>query len=111
MRKFFTIAAMALAVMCGAGTAEAQVRFKPVLDPQVMVPRTLKAPRLQRPVKPNMILLPPSAALARALAANPGAKPLGVKLRGQTYVVRLKQGGTITQLGVNPMTGAVTPLP
>ena len=44
-----------------------------------------------------------------AVAANPGAKPLGVKLRGGIYVVRLKQDGTIIQVGVDPATGDVFP--
>ena len=54
--------------------------------------------------------LPPSAAVKRAVAANPGAKPLGVKLRGGIYVVRLRQDGTIIQVGVDPATGDVFPL-
>jgi hypothetical protein len=54
--------------------------------------------------------LPPSAAVKRAVAANPGAKPLGVKLRGGIYVVRLKQDGTIIQVGVDPATGDVFPI-
>ncbi|MFN4141518.1 PepSY domain-containing protein [Aestuariivirga sp.] len=55
-------------------------------------------------------LLPPSAAVKQAMRAVPGAKPLGVKLRGNVYVVRLKQDGTITQIGVDAVTGAVMPL-
>jgi len=54
--------------------------------------------------------LPPSAAVKRAVAANPGAKPLGVKLRNGIYVVRLRQDGTIILVGVDPMTGDVFPL-
>ncbi len=53
--------------------------------------------------------LPPSAAVKLAVAANPGAKPLGVKRRGGIYVVRLKQDGTIIQVGVDPATGDVFP--
>ncbi|WP_373503885.1 hypothetical protein [Aestuariivirga sp.] len=112
MRKFLTIAVVALTAALGAGLADAQVRVKP-MNPNVMVPKAQKAPRVQqvKPVKPNVVLLPPSAALKRAMGTVPNAKPLGVKLRGQTYVVRLKQGGTIKQLSVNSVTGAVTPLP
>jgi hypothetical protein len=54
--------------------------------------------------------LPPSAAVKRAVEANPGAKPLGVKLSGGIYVVRLKQDGTIILVGVDPATGDVFPL-
>jgi hypothetical protein len=54
--------------------------------------------------------LPPSAAVKRAVAAYPGAKPLGVKRRGAIYVVRLRQDGTIIQVGVDPATGDVFPL-
>lgn len=54
--------------------------------------------------------LPPSAAVKLAMAAMPGAEALGVKLRGDTYIVRLKQGGSIVQVGVNAVTGDVTPL-
>ena len=109
MKKFFAIAIIALTAILGSGLSEAQVRINPV-NPNVILPRVLKGPRIQ-PVVPRINMLPPSAALKRAMAMNPGAKPLGVKLRGQTYIVRLKQGGTITQLGVNPVTGAVSPLP
>ncbi len=54
-------------------------------------------------------LLPPSAAVKLALQAVPGAEPLNVKLRGQSYVVRLKQDGTVVQVLVDAVTGAVTP--
>ena len=54
--------------------------------------------------------LPPSAAVKRAAAAYPDAKPLGVKLQGGIYVVRLKQDGTIIQVGVDPATGDVFPV-
>jgi hypothetical protein len=53
--------------------------------------------------------LPPSAAVKLAVAANPGAKPLDVKRRGGIYVVRLKQDGTIIQVGVDRATGDVFP--
>lgn len=54
--------------------------------------------------------LPPSAAVKRAVEANPGAKPLGVKMRNGIYVVRLRQDGTIILVGVDPATGDVFPL-
>jgi hypothetical protein len=54
--------------------------------------------------------LPPSAAVKLAVEANPGAEPLGVKLSGGIYVVRLKRDGTIVQIGVDPATGEVFPL-
>jgi hypothetical protein len=54
--------------------------------------------------------LPPSAAVKLAVAANPGAKPLGVKMSRGIYVVRLRQDGTIIQVGVDPATGDVFPL-
>lgn len=53
--------------------------------------------------------LPPSAAVKLAVAAYPGAEPLGVKRRNGIYVVRLKQDGTIIQVGVDPATGDVFP--
>ena len=55
--------------------------------------------------------MPPSAAVKRAMQATPGAKPLGVKIQGGIYVVRLKQDGTIVQVGVDPVTGDVFPVP
>ena len=54
--------------------------------------------------------MPPSAAVKRAMQAEPGAKPLGVKLRNGIYIVRLKQDGTIVQVGVDPVTGDVFPV-
>ena len=54
--------------------------------------------------------IPPSAAVKLAMQATPGAKPLGVKLQGGIYVVRLKQDGTIVQVGVDPNTGDVFPM-
>lgn len=54
--------------------------------------------------------IPPSAAVKLAMQAMPGAKPLGVSLRGGIYVVRLKQDGSIIQVGVDPASGKVFPL-
>jgi hypothetical protein len=52
----------------------------------------------------------PSQAVKLAMGAAPGAKPLGVSLRGGIYVVRLRQDGSIIQMGVDPATGDVFPL-
>ena len=54
--------------------------------------------------------MPPSAAVKLAMQAMPGAKPLGVSVRGGIYVVRLKQDGSILQVGVDPASGEVFPL-
>jgi uncharacterized membrane protein YkoI len=43
-----------------------------------------------------------------ALQAVPGAEPLGVKLKGDTYVVRLKQDGSVIQVLVDATTGQVS---
>ena len=52
--------------------------------------------------------VPPSDAVKLALQAAPGAEPLGVKLKGDHYVVRLKQGGTVIQVLVDANTGQVS---
>ena len=91
----------------------AQVRIQPNVSQNGMVPRLKIRPRVQkvRPVNPKLILIPPSVALKSAMVTVPNAKPLGVKLKGPLYIVKLKQGGTITQLGVHSVTGAVIRLP
>lgn len=53
--------------------------------------------------------LPPSTAVRLAVAAVPGSEPLGVRLNGSTYVVKLKQDGQVVQVLVDAVTGAVTP--
>jgi hypothetical protein len=50
----------------------------------------------------------PSQAVKLALQAVPGAEPLGVKLKGDTYVVRLKQDGSVIQVLVDATTGQVS---
>jgi len=50
----------------------------------------------------------PSQAVKLALQAVPGAEPLGVKLKGDTYVVKLKQDGTVIQVLVDAATGQVS---
>ena len=52
--------------------------------------------------------VPPSDAVKLALQAVPGAEPLGVKLKGDHYVVKLKQGGTVIQVLVDANTGQVS---
>jgi hypothetical protein len=111
MRKLLAIAVIALTAAFGAGVSEAQVRVKPIVKPNVMVmPKTPKAARV-KPVAPKVKVIPPSVAVRQALGLAPGAKPLGVKLRNETYIVRLKSGNTIKQVGVNSVTGAVSAIP
>ncbi len=52
-------------------------------------------------------LIAPSEAVAIALETVPSAKPLGVQLRGSSYVVKLKQGNKVMQIRVDAETGAV----
>ena len=54
--------------------------------------------------------LTPSAAVQIALSAMPGAEPLGVKRKGSTYIVRLKQGGSVVLVAVDAKTGDVSPM-
>ena len=109
MRKFLIIAVIALTAAFGAGAADAQVRFKVLVNPGVMAP---KAPRVRiNPVRPKMVVILPSRALTIASRMMPGAKAIGVQLRGQTYIVRLKSRGTVAKIGVNSVTGAASPLP
>lgn len=108
MRKLLAIVAVVLSAALGVvGTSDAQVRVKPYAGDRVKIPRGQQFKQRVQPVKPRLNILPPSAAVMRALRAVPQAKPLGVKLRNQTYIVRLKSGGTITQVGVDSVTGAV----
>jgi hypothetical protein len=113
MRKFIIAAVVMLSAALGAEMADAQVRIKPRMQnyggQNIIVPRVNKMPRVPNiQVKPKINILPPSAALKRAMGAMPNSKPLGLKLRNQTYIVRLKSGGTITEVGVNSQTGAIT---
>lgn len=107
MRKIFAILLAGFTAAAAVDAAAAQVRIQ---APNVMVPKAPSQPRIQ-PVVPKVVVIPPSVVLQNVMKMNPGAQALGVKLRNQTYVVRLKQGGTIKQLGVDSVTGAVTPLP
>ena len=107
MRKFLTMFIVALTAALGVEMADAQVRVRPYANPGIMVPKPPRAMRV-RPVRPRLMVLPPSKAVRIAMRAVPNAKPLNVKLRGDTYVVRLKSGGTITQVGVDSVTGEIT---
>ncbi|WP_374333072.1 PepSY domain-containing protein [Aestuariivirga sp.] len=60
------------------------------------------------PAAAQQAQVPPSQAVKLALQAVPGAEPLGVKLKGDHYVVRLKQGGTVILVQVDATTGAVS---
>ncbi len=113
MRKVLAIAFLALLTAFGTQEAMAQVRIQPNVLQNGMVPRLKIRPRVQkvRPVNPKLILIPPSVALKRAMGAIPNAKAIGVKLKGPLYIVKLKQGGTITQVGVHAATGVILPLP
>ena len=107
MRKFITIAIIALTAALGVGAADAQVRIKAFANPSVM---KLKIPRVN-PVRPKILLMLPSQALKRAMRLVPNAKPLKVTPAGQNYIVSLKSGGTIKRVTVNSATGAATVLP
>lgn len=78
MSRRMTIAALLLALALGGGPAVAQQG------------------------------IPPSAAVRAAVAAVPGAEPLGVSRHGDVYVVRLKVGGQVVQVTVDAATGAVS---
>ena len=111
MRKFITILVVALTTAFGAVGAEAQVRIKPAINPNIMVPKAPRVKPVQPKIQPKIIIIPPSAAIRQALKQAPGGKALSVKLVGQTYIVKVKQGGTIKQLSVNSAPGAASPLP
>ena len=91
IRKALTMAALALALAALPAAAQ-------------------EADGMEQPQQGAEQAIPPSAAVKLAMQAMPGAKALGVTLRGGIYVVRLKQDGSITQVGVDPATGEVFPL-
>jgi len=105
MQKFLAIALVMLSVAVGVDAASAQVR---VQGYNGQGPARLQ-PRL-RQVQPKIVVIPPSQAVQIAAGALRNAKPLGVRLQGRRYIVKLKQGGTIVQMGVNARTGAVSRL-
>ena len=91
MRKALTMAALALALAAAPAFAQ-------------------EGGGLDQPQQGAEQAIPPSAAVKLAMQAMPGAKPLGVSVRGGIYVVRLKQDGSIIQVGVDPASGEVFPL-
>lgn len=99
MRKVIFIAALMLAAIMGGDLALAQGR---VIN---MAPKM--APKMAKP--PIILMIPPSAALSAAARSVPGAKAIGVKLRGNVYIVKLKQGNTILQKRIVAGNGAVLP--
>ena len=112
MRNLISVLLVVLTALTGAAAAGAQVRIQPpAAKPYVMVPRVQKAPKAPRIVVVPKPIIPPTVAVQNAMRINPGSQALGVKLKNQTYIVRLKQGSRVTQMGVNSVTGAVTPLP
>jgi uncharacterized membrane protein YkoI len=102
MRKLFFIAVLSLATLVGAEAAIAQVRI-PNYSPNLI------AKRGQAIRKVPAIVIPPSMALNRAMMVLPGAKAIGVRLRGPLYIVKLKQGNRIMQVRVNAKTGSIAP--
>src|SRR5256885_12274097 len=100
MRRIVLIAMMLLAASMAAGPALAQKipMFVPT-GPMVIKPKILI-------VKPK---IPPSVALGKALGVAPGAKPLGITIKGPHYVVKLKKGNQVLQYNVDGATGAVSP--
>ena len=91
IRKALTMAALALALAGLPAAAQ-------------------EADGMEQPQQGAGQAIPPSAAVKLAMQAMPGAKPLGVSLRRGIYVVRLKQDGSIIQVGVDPASGEVFPL-
>lgn len=98
MRKVFSIVLVAVMAMFYADMAAAQGVRAPAYN-RVKV----------RPNQPKLIIIPPSAAIKRAMRMNPGAKALGVRKKGSIYIVKLKQGGRIIQQNVNAASGAGLP--
>ncbi len=109
MRKFLAIAVIALTAAFGAGTADAQVRIKIMTNPGIGAIKQ-RGPRIPRvnPVRPKILLIPPSRAVKLAQRAFPNTKPLKVTPSGKNYIVSLKSGGTIRRVMVDAVTGAVT---
>ena len=95
MRKLLIIAALGLATVMGADPVLAQAKLMN------------RVPQVNKP--PVILLIPPSAALSAAQRMVPGAKAIGVKLRGNVYIVKLKQGNTILQKRIVAGNGAVLP--
>jgi len=96
MNRLLKSLALAIAVTLAAGQASAQVK---------MMPYVAGAPKPVLP--PKIMMIKPSQALRIAMQAVPGGKPLGVQLRGQVYIVKVKQASTIKLLRVNAASGAL----
>jgi hypothetical protein len=108
MRRFFITMLAVLTAIAGVSAAGAQVRVWPhIIDGGVVLSQG--QPRV-RSVRPRA-LISPSEAVMIAIQAMPGAKPLGVRQRGGTYVVRLRTGNKVVRVGVNSSTGAVQAIP
>lgn len=109
MRGFLISILAVVAIAAGFSVAEAQVRFRPSFmignGPELVQVQ----PRLRAQQQPAQIS--PSEAVMIALRTVPNAKPLGVKQRGNIYVVRLRSGNQVVRVGVNSATGAVIAIP
>lgn len=92
MRRIRVIAAMLAAAMLVAAPASAQDNNQNYRNPNVEQPAMMIRPR---------------EAVRIALDATPGAKPLGVRLRGRLYIVRLKRGNRIMQVRIDAASGAI----
>ncbi len=93
MRRIQVIAALLAAAMLAATPASAQVEDQFYRNPNVGRQRG--------------IVIRPREAVRIALEAVPGAKPLGVRLRGRLYIVRLKQGNRIIRVRIDAASGAI----
>ena len=94
MRRIKVIAAVLAAAMLAAAPALAQVKIQ-----------TYRNPNLVKP--PVVLMIRPRQAVNIALSAMPRAKPLGVRLQGPLYIVKLKQGNTIVQMRIDAASGAI----
>jgi uncharacterized membrane protein YkoI len=93
MRRIRVIAAILAAAMLAAAPASAQDNNQNYRNPNVG----------EQPV----IMIRPREAVRIALDATPGAKPLGVRLRGSLYIVKLKQGNRIIRVRIDAASGAI----
>lgn len=109
MRRQIITMIAALAAFTAVEMAEAQVRVRPGLA--IGFDGAELAQQQQPRTRGLRMRIPPSAAIQQAMQAVPGAKPLGVRLRGGTYIVRLKSSGKVVRVGVDAATGAVTSIP
>jgi hypothetical protein len=94
MRRIKVIAAVLAAAMLAAAPALAQVKVQ-----------TYRNPNLVKP--PIIMMIKPRQAVNIALSAMPKAKPLGVRLQGPLYIVKLKQGNRIMQVRIDAASGAI----